>query len=117
MKVLLAVDFSEVSERRVHECAARLWPAGTVLRVFGVAARIPPSAAELWFDAAGSLEAVWQAREERIQELVGKAAESLRQSGATVETSVRVGRRRKSLALATRRPGCERTTRRTPDRR
>ncbi len=99
MRVLLAVDFSPVSDRTVNACAERVWPLGTIVRVVGVVEKIPPSAAELWYDAAGSLEAVWQARRERVEEIVLKAAEMLRNRGLTAETSVRMGRRRKAIAL------------------
>ncbi len=99
MKVLLAIDFSPVSDRTVKECAEHVWPAGTIVRVLGIVEKVPPSAAELWYDAAGSLEAVWQARKERTEELVLKSAEVLRNRGLTAETSVQTGRRRKAMAL------------------
>jgi nucleotide-binding universal stress UspA family protein len=99
MRVLLAIDFSPVSDRTVRECGECTWPAGTIMRVLGVVETIPPSAAELWYDAAGSLRAVFQARREHVEELVLKAAEGLRTKGVTTETSVRTGRRRKTIAL------------------
>lgn len=99
MRVLLAVNFSPVSDRTVKECAGRSWPPGTILRVLGVVEQIPPSAAELWYDAAGSLKAVWQARREQAEELVLKAADVLRNKGLKAETLVRTGRRRKTIAL------------------
>jgi nucleotide-binding universal stress UspA family protein len=100
MRVLLAVDFSPVSDRTVKECAERTWPAGTIMRVLGIVEKTPPSAAELWFDAAGSLEAVWRARQERAEELVHKTAGMLQSKGLTTETLVQTGRRRKIIALA-----------------
>lgn len=102
MRVLLVVDFSTVSERTVKGCAEQTWPAGATVRVLGVAEKIPPSAAELWFDAAGSLETVMRTRAERVEELVREAAGVLRASGLATETSVRTGRRRKAIALETR---------------
>jgi nucleotide-binding universal stress UspA family protein len=99
MRVLLAINFSPVSDRTVKECAERSWPAGTIMRVLGVVEKIPPSAAELWYDAAGSLKAVLRARKEQVEEMVMKAAEMLRNKGLTAETSVRTGRRRKTIAL------------------
>jgi hypothetical protein len=98
MRVLLAVDYSSGSDRRVEEFAERPWPADTIVRVLVIVENIPPSAAELWFDAGGSLEAVLQARREKAEELVLKAAGMLRKKGLTVETAVRSGRRRKSIA-------------------
>ncbi len=99
MRVLLAIDFSPVSERTVKGCAERAWPSGTFIRVLGVVEKIPPSAAELWYDAAGSLEAVWLARREQVEEIVLKAAEMLRNRGLMAETSVQTGRRRKAIEL------------------
>jgi nucleotide-binding universal stress UspA family protein len=99
MRVLLAIDFSPVSDRTIKACAERSWPEGTVVRVMGVVEKIPPSAAELWYDAAGNLEEVWQARKERVEELALKTAEVLRSKGLRTETSVRTGRRRKEIAL------------------
>ncbi len=98
MRVLLVVDFSHGSERAVAKIGARAWPAGTIVRVLSVVERIPPSAAELWFDAEGSLDTVWNARKERAEELVTKTAESLRQRGLIAETAVRTGRRRREIA-------------------
>jgi len=98
MRILLAVDYSPDFERAIEEFAKQAWPLGTIVRVLGVVENIPPSAAELWFDAAGSLEAVLQAREEQAQELVLKTAELLRQKGLTAETEVRRGRRRREIA-------------------
>ena len=102
MKVLLAVDFSPASDHTVKECAERIWPSGTIVRVLGIVERVPPSAAELWYDAAGSLDAVLQARREHMEELVLNAAELLRNRNLTVETLVKTGRRRKAIALEAR---------------
>lgn len=99
MKVLLVVDFSPVSDRTVRECAERVWPAGTIVRVLGIVEKTPPSAAELWYDAEGSLTAVLEARKGRVEELVLRAAEVLRAKGLAAESSVRTGRRRKTIAL------------------
>ncbi len=102
MKVLLAVNFSQVSERTVRSCAERAWPPNTVLRVLGIVDKIPPSAAELWYDAAGDLDAVWLARKKLVEEIVQEAAEVLRHKGLSVETAVMVGRRRRTIAVETR---------------
>jgi nucleotide-binding universal stress UspA family protein len=98
MRVLLVVDFLPDSERSVAEFGARTWPPGTIVRVLAIIENIPPSAAELWFDAGGSLEEVLKARKERAEELVLRAAALLRQRGLTTETAVRLGRRRKAIA-------------------
>jgi nucleotide-binding universal stress UspA family protein len=99
MRVLLAIDFSPASDRTIKACAELSWPVGTIVRVLGVVEKIPPSAAELWYDSAGILEEVWKARKERVEELVLNAAEALRNKGLTTETSVQIGRRRKIIAL------------------
>jgi nucleotide-binding universal stress UspA family protein len=97
---MLAVDFSPASERTVRECAGRDWPAGTIVCVLGVVERLAPSAAELWYDAAGSLQAVWQTRHERVEKLVRQVAVMLENTGLTTETLVQTGRRRKIIARA-----------------
>ncbi len=93
MRVLLVIDLSLVSGHTVKACAEPGWPVGTIVRVLGIVEKIPPSAAELWYDAAGNLESVWQARRERTEEHVLKVAEILREKGLRTETSVRTGRR------------------------
>ena len=98
MRILLVVNFSPGSSRAVVEFAARTRPADTIVGVLSVVENIPPSAAELWFDAGGSLEAVSKARMERAEELVLEVAALLRQRGLTVETAVRTGRRRRAIA-------------------
>lgn len=98
MKIILAIDYSSDSERAVKELAARPWPPGTVVRVLSIVQNIPPSAAELWSDAGGSLEVVLQKRLERAEELTLNAAEFLRAKGLTAETVVRKGRPRGVIA-------------------
>ena len=97
MRIILVIDYSRRSERIVRELAAHSWPSGTVVRVLAVVENTPPSAAELWFDAAGSLETVMQTRKERSEKLAAEAAAVLRAKGLTVETSVRAGRVRGTI--------------------
>ena len=97
MRIILVIDYSHRSERIVREVAERSWPSGTVVRVLAVVENTPPSAAELWFDAAGSLETVMQTRKERSGKLADEAAAVLRAKGLTVETSVRAGRVRRAI--------------------
>ena len=99
MRILLVVDFSPESEKRVAEFASRVWPPGTVVRVLAIAEKIPPSAAELWFDAEGSLNEVLQARKQQANELACKMSSLLTEKGMTVEIAVRTGKRRKETAL------------------
>ncbi len=98
MRILLVANFSSDSDRAIAGLAEQAKPAGTLVRVLSVVERIPPSAAELWFDAGGSLQAVSAARMERAEELVLTAAAALRKSGLAVETAVRTGRRRRVVA-------------------
>ncbi len=97
MRIILVIDYSRRSERVVREVAERSWPSGTVIRVLAVVDNAPPSAAELWFDAGGSLETVMQIRKERSEKLADEAAAVLRAKGLTVETSVRAGRVRRAI--------------------
>ncbi len=89
MKIILVVDHSARSERAVVELAAHPWPPDTVVRVLAVVDNTPPSAAELLFDAGGSLQTVMQLRKEQCRQLADEAAARLRARGLTVETSVR----------------------------
>ncbi len=98
MKILLVIDYSAASKRAVADFAGRTWPPGTSVRVLAVVVNHPPSAAELWFDAEGSLEMVLQGRRERAGELAGGVAGMLIQKGLTAEAVVRTGRRRKVIA-------------------
>lgn len=98
MKVVLPMDFSPRSERLIRQAAEREWPPGTEMLVLGAVDNIPPSAAELYFDAGGSLKAVMEARQRRVEGLVAEAAGVLRGSGLAVETRVRQGRMRRALA-------------------
>jgi len=98
MKIILAIDYSSDSERAVQKIAERPWPPGTVVRVLSMVQNIPPSAAELWFDAGGSLEVVLQKRLERAEELTLKATEFLCAKGLRAETVVRRGRPRRVIA-------------------
>lgn len=97
MRIILAIDFSCGSERLVTEVAERSWPPGTVVRVLSVVDNAPPSAAELLFDAGGSLDTVMRLRKELCQQLADEAAAVLRAKGLIVETSVRAGRVRRAI--------------------
>ena len=98
MRILLVVDYSPDSDHAVTEFAERRWPPGTIVRVLSVVENVPPSAAELWFDAGGNLEAVFRARKEKSEELAAKVAAVLSAKGFTAETVVRHGRPRKVIA-------------------
>ena len=88
MRVILAIDYSARSASAVDAVARRRWQEGTTICVVSAVPRMPPSAAELWFDAAGSLETVWEGRRARARELTGRAAEILRAAGLATGTAV-----------------------------
>ena len=98
MKVLLAMDFSPVSDRILRSCAEHDWPPGTVVRLLAIVENVPPSAAELWYDGAGDLQAVRRSRQEHAEELAQNAAAVLQRRGLQTEVAVRCGRRRKTIA-------------------
>ena len=91
MKILLAVDGSEYSAEAVREIAARPWPPQTTVRVLSAVEPITPPAAELWYDAGGSLERAKQEMQRRAEQLTVGVAETLRSSGLAAETVVRDG--------------------------
>jgi nucleotide-binding universal stress UspA family protein len=91
MKILLAVDSSEYSAEAIKEVAKRPWPPKTIVRVISVVELVPPPAAELWYDASGSLERVQEEMTKRAAELTKKTSESLKRKGLKVESAVREG--------------------------
>ena len=91
MKILLAVDHSAYSAAAVETVATRPWPPGTVVRVLSTVEQIPIPAAELWYDARGSLDLARQEITKQHEELAKSAAESLRNHGLVVEPVVRDG--------------------------
>jgi nucleotide-binding universal stress UspA family protein len=91
MKLLLAIDNSDYSAAAVREVAMRLWPPNTMVRVLSVVEPVTPPAAELWYDAGGSLERVQQEMTKRATQLTTSTAEMLKQKGLTVDSAVRDG--------------------------
>jgi nucleotide-binding universal stress UspA family protein len=91
MKIILAVDNSEYSDVAIKEVARRPWPTKTVVRVLSVVEPITPPAAELWYDAGGSLERVEEEITKRAKQLTSKTAKKLKGNGFTIETAVRNG--------------------------
>lgn len=91
MKILLAVDGSEYSAEAVKEVATRPWPPQTTVRALSAVVPVTPPAAELWYDAGGSLEHAQQEMQERAEQLTAGIAEKLRASGLVAETAVRDG--------------------------
>ena len=91
MKILLAIDGSEDSAEAVKAVAGRPWPDGAQVRVLSAVERVTPSAAEVWYDAGGSLEEAQQVLTKRADQLTASVAERLRASGLTAEAAVRDG--------------------------
>ena len=91
MKIVLAVDGSPYSADATEAVAQRPWPKGTVIRVLSAVEDVTPPAAELWYDAGGSLEATRQEQMTRAELLTARIAEQLRASGLTTEAVVRRG--------------------------
>jgi nucleotide-binding universal stress UspA family protein len=91
MKVLLAVDGSPYSETAAESVSKRQWPPGTIVRVLSAVEDIVPPAAELWYDAAGSLEETRRQIAKQAEQLTNEVAKTVRASGLTIETAVRHG--------------------------
>lgn len=97
MKLLLAVDNSKYSAEVIKEVTRRLWPPKTIVRVLSVVEPVPPPAAELWYDASGSLERARQEMVKHAKELTRKASERLKRKGLKVELVVREGDARSEI--------------------
>jgi len=91
MKILLAINDSSYSATAVEEVRTRPWPPGTTVRVLSAIEPITPPAAQLWFDAGGSLDGVAQEMKRQHEELTARAADSLRENGLIAESVVREG--------------------------
>jgi nucleotide-binding universal stress UspA family protein len=91
MRIVLAVDGSQYSADAAEAVAARPWPKDTVIRVLSAVEDVTSPAAELWYDAGGSLERTREELMIRAERLTTGIAESLRASGLAVETAVRYG--------------------------
>ena len=91
MKLLLSIDNSEYSAEAIKEVAKRPWPPKTIVRVVSVVEPVPPPAAELWYDASGSLELAQQEMTKRATKLTQKTSETLKRKGLKVESAVRGG--------------------------
>ena len=102
MDILLAINFSPRSQTLIKKVAEGSWPPDTTVRILAGVDNSPPSAFELWFDAAGSLDAVMEARKERSRELAERAAAVLRDKGLKVETRVQIGSSRRIIAFENR---------------
>lgn len=91
MRILLAVDGSPYSAAAAESVLSRPWPKETVVRVVSAVETIVPPAAELWYDAGGSLEEANRQIVNQAEQLINKVGETVRATGLTVETAVRRG--------------------------
>src|SRR5688500_11997669 len=91
MKLLLAIDNSDYSAVAIKEVAKRPWPPKTIVRVISIVEPVPPPAAELWYDASGSLERGQKEMKKRATELTLTASQSLKRKGLKSEAAVREG--------------------------
>src|SRR5215211_1887386 len=88
MKILLAIDGSEYSAEAVKTVAERPWPEETEVRVLTAVEVVAPPAAEIWYDAGGSLERARQELRTRAEQLTAGVVETLRAGGLTAEAAV-----------------------------
>jgi nucleotide-binding universal stress UspA family protein len=91
MKIILAVDGSPHSAYAAEAVATRPWPSQTVVRVLSAVESVTPPAAELWYDASGSIERIRKEMTTEAERLTHEYAETLRTSGLMAETVVRYG--------------------------
>jgi nucleotide-binding universal stress UspA family protein len=92
MKILVAIDGSEHADQAARAVQSRPWPAGSTIRVLSaVPPTLPPPPAPAWTGVAVSYHEIQQRQRVAAETLVARAADSLRRTELTVETSVRLG--------------------------
>jgi nucleotide-binding universal stress UspA family protein len=92
MKILLAVDESAGSEDAVVEIAEMSWPAGTTVRLLHVIEKFVPPAAELWYDAEGSIGEANEGVVERQEELMEQLATLFEHRDLQIEKVIKHGK-------------------------
>jgi nucleotide-binding universal stress UspA family protein len=90
MKILCAVDGSEVSEEAVKVVAEHPWPADTIVRILSVAEKVHPSAVEL-VATGKSPEDAQHALDLRRDVVATSAAAKLGAAGIKTESTTREG--------------------------
>jgi nucleotide-binding universal stress UspA family protein len=91
----------------VREVTARTCPANTTVRLFNVFGAFVPSALELWYEAGGDLERLWNDARNRAAQTLTNYAERLRSSGLRDETPVRDGNPRVTIVEEAKRWGAD----------
>lgn len=97
MRILLAIDESSASMAAIREVRKRAWPSSTVVRVLHVVEKFVPPAAQLWYDAGGSLIRSKDEVLRHYEEIADQVAEDLRARGLETETVVCEGNPHKDI--------------------
>jgi nucleotide-binding universal stress UspA family protein len=92
MRILLAVDATEASERAVKEVAARPWPPGSEVRLLRVVENVGFPAALLWYDASGDVDGARRELLWRAEAQTAGFLEILESSGIRVDLVLREGK-------------------------
>jgi nucleotide-binding universal stress UspA family protein len=90
MKILLAVDGSPFSDVAVKEVAGRPWPPGSGVKILGCVHKHAPEIVDPMLIGYAAYQEVLEAERKRMHQVVGKAAEMLRErdSALKIETEV-----------------------------
>jgi nucleotide-binding universal stress UspA family protein len=96
MKILLAIDGSPHSQAAVDEVARRPWPSRSTLRVVSVIQPYTPPATEFVL-AGATLEDIREQQASSAEQIARRAADALRETGLSTETSVREGDPRSTI--------------------
>lgn len=96
MRILLAIDGSAHAQAAVDEVARRPWPTGSIIRVLTVIQPYTPPATEFVL-AGATFEDIRQQQAATAAEITERAAQSLKKTGLSTETSVREGDPRSSI--------------------
>jgi nucleotide-binding universal stress UspA family protein len=91
MKILLAVDDSTYSEEAVASVKARPWPPDTLVRVLSAVDKVPPPAADLWYDMQGHLERLQEEQVNQAEKITRNAVAALQAACLMAEPLIREG--------------------------
>jgi nucleotide-binding universal stress UspA family protein len=90
MKILLAVDGSPFSDVAVKEVAGRPWPAGSEVKILGCVHKHGPEPVDPLLIAYAAYQDVMEAERKRMNQVVSKAAEMLRERGSPLKIETEV---------------------------
>jgi nucleotide-binding universal stress UspA family protein len=103
MKILLAIDGSEVSDVAVRAVKERPWPPGSVVRVLHIVEPLYPPPAETWTYSTAAMPAGLDTKEteqrllEHARSMVRRAADSLASAGMRTEIETVVADAREGI--------------------